>query len=121
MKTIVLLFICSGLFISVSAQNQKPIRYKSSNPNAIAPLKVGDQSQEESVIKRKDLNIMATSGRTYNNKALMSMPSRDVNRIAGSVAGVNSRAGETPSIRGVDPSGTAYFVDGIRVYGALPK
>ena len=55
-----------------------------------------------------------------NEKELQRMPNTDINKIANMVPGVSSRAGETPSIKGASPSGTAYFVDGVRIYGALP-
>lgn len=38
-----------------------------------------------------------------------------VNTLAGTIAGVNSRNGEVPNIRGARQEGTAYFVDGMRV------
>jgi hypothetical protein len=45
----------------------------------------------------------------------MKMPNRNINKIAATVAGVDSRNGETPIIRGA-VGGTAYFIDGVRVY-----
>ena len=65
-------------------------------------------------------DVIQTVGRTYNEKELERMPNTDINKIANMVPGVSSRAGETPSIKGASPSGTAYFVDGVRIYGALP-
>jgi hypothetical protein len=43
------------------------------------------------------------------------MPQRNINSIANTVAGVDSRAGEIPNIRGARPENTAYYVDGMRV------
>lgn len=81
-----------------------------------------DSSVVWNVSSPKHTNRLVTqfSGYTYNAKQLMNMPVRNINRIASTVAGVESRAGETPIIRG-SVGGTAYFIDGVRVYGALPN
>lgn len=66
--------------------------------------------------------VVQSTGKQFSGDEMVKMARRDVNGIASTVAGVNSRPGtnETPSIRGADQSGTAYFVDGVRVYGSLP-
>jgi hypothetical protein len=75
-----------------------------------------------SSFKRTDLNqvIQTTDGYTFSKRQLINLPTRNVNRIANLIGGVQSYANEVPRIRGAEPSGTAYFVDGMRVYGALP-
>lgn len=70
--------------------------------------------------KHTHRHVTQFSGYTYNADQLMRMPVRNINRIASTVAGVDSRAGEPPIIRGA-VGGTAYFIDGVRVYGALPS
>jgi hypothetical protein len=70
--------------------------------------------------KHTNRHVTQFSGYTFNEEQLMRMPVRNINRIASTVAGVESRAGETPIIRGA-VGGTAYFIDGVRVYGALPN
>lgn len=52
---------------------------------------------------------------TFSRQQLMNLPQRNVNSIAGTVAGVDSRNGEIPNIRGARQDGTAYYVDGIRI------
>lgn len=47
--------------------------------------------------------------------AVVKLPQRNINSIAGTIAGVDSRAGETPYIRGARPDGTAYYIDGMRL------
>jgi hypothetical protein len=59
--------------------------------------------------------IIQSMGKYYNCDQLMKMPIRNINKIAATVAGVDSRNGETPIIRGA-VGGTAYFIDGVRVY-----
>jgi outer membrane receptor for ferrienterochelin and colicin len=77
---------------------------------------------EANVYKNNTPPVQQSTGKTYNQEELMRMPRRDANTIASTVAGVDSRPGtsETPIIRGASASGTAYYVDGVRVYGALP-
>jgi hypothetical protein len=48
---------------------------------------------------------------------IMALGTRSTNSIAGLTAGVDSRSGATPTIRGARPDGTAYYIDGVRVQG----
>lgn len=66
--------------------------------------------------------VQQTTGKVIGEKELLKMPRRDVNAVAATVTGVDSRAGtsEVPYIRGAAQSGTAYYVDGVRIYGAMP-
>lgn len=47
---------------------------------------------------------------------LINLPQRNINSIAGLNAGVVSVDGNTPNIKGARADGTAYFIDGVRVY-----
>lgn len=51
---------------------------------------------------------------TIEYRQLESLPQRNINAIAGTVPGVDSRNGQIPNIRGAQQSGTAYYIDGIR-------
>lgn len=42
-------------------------------------------------------------------------PNQNINAIAAYLRGVDSRNGETPSIKGARPENTAYYIDGVRV------
>jgi outer membrane receptor for ferrienterochelin and colicin len=80
-------------------------------------------SNHTNIYKHKDMPVQQSIGKTFTEDDLLNMSRRgDVNAIAGNVAGVDSRAGtnEIPRIRGAASSGTAYFVDGVRIYGAMP-
>jgi hypothetical protein len=81
-------------------------------------------SQEPSTVtyKSKSMPVIQSTGKTYDSDAITKMARKDINGIASTTAGVESRpgSGEIPSIRGAGAAGTAYFVDGVRVYGALP-
>ncbi|TAE86240.1 MAG: hypothetical protein EAY81_05825 [Bacteroidetes bacterium] len=53
---------------------------------------------------------------TFTSGELLSLPQRNINSIVGTVAGVVSVDGNTPNIKGARADGTAYFIDGVRVY-----
>lgn len=55
-------------------------------------------------------------GAVFSGEDLSRMANRNINKIANTVGGVNSHGGGVPSIKGASPAGTAYFIDGIRVY-----
>lgn len=74
--------------------------------------------REVKIVRKKPLiNPGGTSGMQLTNKEIMRLPQRSVNSIANITAGVDSRAGGTPNIRGARADGTAYYIDGIRVQG----
>jgi hypothetical protein len=79
-------------------------------------------SEETLILKNTTPPVQQSTGKVYDEAALLRMPRRDINSVAGMVTGVDSRPGtnEVPHIRGAASSGTAYYVDGVRVYGALP-
>jgi hypothetical protein len=65
--------------------------------------------------KRPLISETGTSGITLGSKEIMRLPTRSPNSIANLSANVDSRAGQTPNIRGARADGTAYFIDGVRV------
>ncbi len=56
-------------------------------------------------------------GRTIDNVG--KIPTRGVNSLSNTVAGTISIDGGTPSFRGARSSGTAYYIDGVRVIGNI--
>ncbi|GLR18143.1 carboxypeptidase regulatory-like domain-containing protein [Portibacter lacus] len=63
-----------------------------------------------------------TSQKTVTSEAIRNIPTRSVNRIAATTAGLTSTDGGAISIRGSRTNGTDYYVDGIRVSGStLPS
>jgi hypothetical protein len=56
-------------------------------------------------------------GRTIDNA--QKIPIRSVNGLSNTVAGTLSLDGGTPSFRGARTSGTAYYIDGVRVIGNI--
>jgi hypothetical protein len=77
---------------------------------------------ETNSYKQQTAPVQQSTGKVYGEQELLRMSRRNVNSVAGTVAGVDSRPGtnEVPHIRGAASSGTAYYVDGVRIYGALP-
>ncbi len=62
-----------------------------------------------------------TSGATVTAEAIRSLPTKNVNAIAATTAGIASTDGGAISIRGSRSNGTAYYVDGVRVTGLIPQ
>lgn len=71
------------------------------------------ESLKTSVVYLTPIRVEGTT--TINRQQLMSLPQRNINSIAGTVAGVDSRNGQIPNIRGARQDGTAYYIDGVRV------
>lgn len=51
------------------------------------------------------------------SSAMMTLPQRSINSVSSLSAGVDSRSGSAPNIRGGRSENTAYYIDGIRVTG----
>lgn len=75
---------------------------------------------DEVVIKRKKPLVDPDQrGSTKTAKEIMALPQRNANMIANTTVGVDARAGGTPNFRGARAEGTAYYIDGVRVYGSV--
>jgi hypothetical protein len=80
-----------------------------------------NQDKWMEIPKRKSTyHVIQSNGYTFNSDQLSRIPARNINKIAGTVPGVEYREGEAPIIRGAK-GGTAYFIDGVRVHGTLPN
>ncbi len=62
-----------------------------------------------------------TSQKTVTSETIRNIPTRSVNKIAATTAGLSSTDGGDISIRGSRSNGTDYYVDGIRVSGLIPS
>ncbi len=121
MKTLIVFL---GLLLPIFAGAQsglKPMDEKSAesyDPKRYA----NEQHANDVTIESRDytMQVVQTTGKKYNAEELSRMARKDVNGVASTIAGVQSLDGGVPQIRGAAASGTAYFVDGVRVYGALP-
>lgn len=84
------------------------------------PMDADDgQKLPEVEIKAKK-PIIDPDGVNKNTKTateIMRLPQRNINSVANTVAGVDSRAGQTPTFRGARADGTAVYIDGVRVQG----
>lgn len=82
---------------------QIDLRHKNANKPLIAQRPISSIRYYSYIVKRYPYNPLVTA------------PNRNINMIASYVRGVDSRNGETPSIRGARPEGTAYYIDGVRI------
>ncbi len=80
-------------------------------------MESGNQLQELIIVKRKSL--IDNSG--MHSTTIMAVPVRNINSIANTAMGVESRGGSTPNIRGARAEGTAYYIDGVRVSQGAEK
>lgn len=62
-----------------------------------------------------------TSGSTVTAEAIRSLPTKSINAIAATTAGISSTDGGAISIRGSRSDATVYYVDGVRVSGLIPQ
>jgi len=62
-----------------------------------------------------------TSGGTVTSEKIKNLPSKSVNAIASTTAGLSSVDEGAISVRGSRTDATAYYVDGIRVMGLVPQ
>jgi len=62
-----------------------------------------------------------TSGATVTAENIRSLPTKNVNAIAATTAGISSVDGGDISIRGSRSDATVYYVDGVRVSGLIPQ
>ncbi len=117
MKAIMILVLLCGPVWCMAQQGLQPMDEPAYDPKKI---KEGLPAPDNNYYKNKEAAVVQSVGGRYNEEELNRMARKDVNGIASTVAGVQSVAGGTPDIRGAGAAGTAYFVDGVRVYGALP-
>ena len=108
-----LVLFLSIIYFNSSAQ----IAGKTSYLNNDSLKEVENNTDVHRYDKRNE--VIQYIGRTYNSFQMQQMAAKDINQIANTVPGVSYRVGEPLTIRGTN-QGTAYYVDGVRVYGALP-
>ena len=122
MKTILTLLVALALpFFTLAQQGLQKMDRGSYDPKQQRNEIAKDRPTVNTmVLKTNTSQVIQSTGKTYDGDQLTQMARKDINSIAGTVAGVETRAGEVPNIRNAGPAGTAYFVDGVRTYGALP-
>jgi hypothetical protein len=120
MKTILVLIIISCPYWVMAQRGLKTMDGDTYDPKK-QRNEVAENYQGGTVYQlHNTIQVQQTTGQTYDSDQLTRMARKDINGIAATVAGVDARPGEIPNIRNAGTSGTAYFVDGVRVYGALP-
>lgn len=96
--------------ISVAAEEDRFV------PFTMEPSSDGTTLQTVTVTFKKDLiDKGGIKGGVKTNQEILALGTRNINNIAGTTLGVESRGGGTPNFRGSRSDGTAYYIDGVRV------
>ena len=93
--------------IYVGAEEDKFIDFSMSADNELKEVVV--------TVKKELIDRGGVKGGKLTSQEIMKSPVRNVNSIANTVLGVESRNGSTPNFRGARAEGTAYYIDGVRV------
>lgn len=62
-----------------------------------------------------------TSGGTVTSETIRNLPTKNINQIAATTAGLSSIDGGAVNVRGSRSNATDYYIDGIRVTGLIPE
>ncbi len=62
-----------------------------------------------------------TSGGTVTSETIRNLPTKNINQIAATTAGLSSIDGGAVNVRGSRANATDYYIDGIRVQGLIPE
>jgi len=62
-----------------------------------------------------------TSGGTVTSETIRNLPTKNINQIAATTAGLSSIDGGAINVRGSRSNATDYYIDGIRVSGLIPE
>lgn len=62
-----------------------------------------------------DFTSSENDGMSMNAQQMASTAAQNINKLAATGRNIESRAGETPTIKAAPQSGTAYYLDGVRL------
>jgi len=111
---ILFLFFISPVYSQITGNKKNIEEIDLAKPNQTKESKIYIVEHAPRFIGRH----YTTVGLTLDALDLSRMPVRDINTISGLTMGVISRQGESPIFKGFQ-GGTAYFIDGVRVYGNI--
>ncbi|MES2726666.1 MAG: carboxypeptidase-like regulatory domain-containing protein [Bacteroidota bacterium] len=97
---------------------QTSIQVTSSKKEILLQINLRHKNARKPIIAQRRVSAIRYYSRLekrYSYNPLVTAPNQNINMIAAYVRGVDSRNGETPSIRGARPEGTAYYIDGVRI------
>ncbi|MCG9881582.1 MAG: TonB-dependent receptor, partial [Bacteroidia bacterium] len=95
--------------ISVSAEGDRFVNFNMEPSSGTTLTEVVVQHKKQLV------DPGGVKGDVKTNKEILALGTRDIQKIAGTTLGVESRSGGTPIFRGSRADGTAYYIDGVRV------
>ena len=101
--------------VIILAGKQNVINFQLSDDAVLLDLGVEIQEFRVPLISMNN----TTSGSTITSSNIRNLPTKNVNEIQATKAGISSRNGGEVSVRGSRSNETVYFLDGIRVNGNL--
>lgn len=113
MNKVILLVLLSAPIFASAQRKLVPM-----DPDASTAPRPSAASQQ--VFKSSTIPVIQSTGKRINEEAITRYGGSGIDGIANTVGGVQQVAPGQISIRGAGTAGTAYFVDGVRIYGALP-
>lgn len=112
-------------YIGYTTQSQKRVEIKANKKNRLDFAIAVGVFIDEIVIVEDEVQAIktdnTTSGSAVTAAAINSIPTKSINNIAASTAGVSSTDGGAISIRGSRSDAAVYYVDGVKVSGKTPQ
>ncbi|MBK8055684.1 MAG: carboxypeptidase regulatory-like domain-containing protein [Saprospiraceae bacterium] len=112
-------------YVGYTTQRQTGIIIKAGRTNRVNFVLTDDANILDLGIEIKEYKIPlieidnTTQGTTVTAEKIRALPTKQVNAIAATSAGISSRDGGDISVRGSRSNETVYFLDGVRVTGNL--
>jgi outer membrane receptor protein involved in Fe transport len=112
-------------YVGYAAQRQTGIVIKAGRTNRVNFQLSDDAVLLDLGIEIKEYKVPlieidnTTQGTTVTQEKIRALPTKQVNAIAATAAGISSRDGGEISVRGSRSNETVYFLDGVRVTGNL--
>jgi len=112
-------------FVGYTTERQVGVVVKAGRNNKLDFRLTTGVIMDEIVIKDYKAPLIeidnTTSGGTVTSETIRNLPTKNINQIAATTAGLSSIDGGAINIRGSRSNATDYYIDGIRVSGLIPE
>ncbi len=112
-------------FVGYTTERQVGVVVKAGRNNKLDFRLATGVIMDEIVIKDYKAPLIeidnTTSGGTVTSETIRNLPTKNINQIAATTAGLSSIDGGAINIRGSRSNATDYYIDGIRVSGLIPE
>ena len=112
-------------FVGYTTERQVGVIVKAGRNNKLDFRLTTGVIMDEIVIKDYKAPLIeidnTTSGGTVTSETIRNLPTKNINQIAATTAGLSSIDGGAINIRGSRSNATDYYIDGIRVQGLIPE